>query len=159
MSTVVLADPGTVYVPLLFNGSAIGSEGLFWEDTKNTYVVIEHAVAIEVDIEVSEIVCVGKVEKSQYDVVADGIVEKGPRPPQKHQDEGLLFMPISELFPSLQIGAADDEADVEITAVLDAVRVLVPDTIVADDKGIVVEVGVVTVTDGLGDADVVKLED
>lgn len=132
---------------------------MFREDTKNTYEVIEHAVAIDVDIEVSEIVCVGKIEKSQYDVVADAIVEKGPRPPQKHQDAGLLFMPISELFPSLQIGAADDEADVETTAVLDADCVLVPDAVVADEKGMVVELGVVTVTLGLGDADVVKLED
>jgi hypothetical protein len=32
------------------------------------------------------------------------MVENGPRPPQKHQDAGLLSMPISELFPSKQIG-------------------------------------------------------
>lgn len=64
-----------------------------------------------------------------------------------------------ELFPTLHIGAADDEADVEITAVLDANRVLVADAVVADEMGIVVEVGVVTVTVGLGDADVAKLDD
>lgn len=111
------------------------------------------------DIEVSEIVCVGNVEKSQYDVVADGIVVKGPRIPQKHQDAGSLFTPMRELFPSLHIGAGDDDADVEITAVLDADRVLVVDRVVADETGIVVEVGVVTVTVGLGDADVAKLDD
>lgn len=121
--------------------------------------MIEQAVAIDVDIEVSEIVCVGNVEKSQYDVVADGIVAKGPRPPQKHQDAGSLFTPMRELFPSLHIGAADDEADVETTAVLDADRVFVADAVVADETGIVVEVGVVTVTVGLGDADVAKLDD
>jgi hypothetical protein len=126
---------------------------------ENTYVVIEHAVAIDLDIEVSEIVCVGNVEKSQYDVVADGIVAKGPRPPQKHQDEGSLFTPMRALFPSLHIGAAADEADVETTAVLDADRVLVADAVVTDEMGIVVEVGVVTVTVGLGDADVAKLDD
>lgn len=130
-------------------------------DTKNTYDVMEHAVAIDVDIEVREIVCVGNVEKSQYDVVADGIVEKGPRPPQKHQDEGLLFIPIRELFPSLHIGAGadDDDADVEITGVLEADLVLLADAVVADEKGIVVEVGVVAVTVGLGDGDVAKLDD
>lgn len=101
----------------------------------------------------------GNVEKSQYDVVADGIVEKGPRPPQKHQDAGSLFMPISELFPSLHMGAADDDADVETTGVLDADRVLVADAVVVDEMGMVVDVGVVTVTVGLGDADVAKLED
>jgi len=33
------------------------------------------------------------------------MVENGPRPAQKHQDDGSLFMPISSLLPSLQIGA------------------------------------------------------
>lgn len=121
--------------------------------------MIEQAVAIDVDIEVSEIVCVGNVEKSQYDVVADGMVAKGPRPPQKHQDAGSLFNPMRELLPSLHIGAAVDDADVETTGVLDADRILVTDGVVADEMGIVVEVGVVTVTLGLGDGDVVKLED
>ncbi|GAM42372.1 hypothetical protein TCE0_044r16286 [Talaromyces pinophilus] len=44
------------------------------------------------------------------------------------------------LFPSLHIGAAADEADVETTAVLDADRVLVADAVVTDEMGIVTEI-------------------
>ena len=33
------------------------------------------------------------------------MVEKGPRPPQKHQDAGSLLKPMRELLPSLQMGA------------------------------------------------------
>lgn len=119
---------------------------------------MEQAVAIDVDIDVREIVCVGNVEKSQYDVVADGIVENGPRPPQKHQDAGTLFFPIRELFASLQIGLRVDDADVATTDVLDADRGLVECMVEVEEAGIVVEVGVVTVTGGLSDADVAKLE-
>ena len=124
-----------------------------------THVVIEHAVAIDVDIEVSDMVCVGKVEKSQYEVVRDGIVENGPRPPQKHQDEGLLLKPIRELFPSLHIGAGEDDADFEVTELLAMDRELVAAAVVADEMGIVVEIGVVFVTGALGDGDVLKLDD
>lgn len=46
--------------------------------------------------------------------MACGIVEKGPRPPQKHHEDGSLLNPMRELFPSLQIGAGvvdDDDGD------------------------------------------------
>jgi hypothetical protein len=34
------------------------------------------------------------------------MVENGPRPPQKHQEEGSLFIPINSLLPSLHTGGA-----------------------------------------------------
>lgn len=59
------------------------------------------------------------------------MVENGPRPPQKHQEAGSLFIPMSTLFPSLQIGGevidGEEMLDLESVFETEIVDVTIPE--------------------------------
>lgn len=118
-----------------------------------TVEVTTQPVLMDVVCDVKEMVSLGSLVKSQYDEVEPEMVEKGPRPPQKHHEDGSLLNPINELLPSLQMGGRVDEAVLKVVGL--EVGDLVGDERVVKPVDPGVLVAVVTVADCEGEADVV----